>query len=93
MAKKKKKKKKRETTREATMAAKDMIESYLQEGWSEPAVLPHAVKYVFQSQKHDGSSRYVFTIMSQSINCVCVCDVAQNHIPNLRIFEARSMNE
>jgi len=56
-----------------------MIKNYLDEGWIEPAVLPHAVN-MFPVPKHDGSFRYVYNYVPVNQ----ICDVAQNAIPNLR---------
>ncbi|KAL6596476.1 hypothetical protein U3516DRAFT_671683 [Neocallimastix sp. 'constans'] len=47
------------TSKEASVATKEMIRNYLDEGWIEPAVLPHAVN-MFPVPKHDGSFRYVY---------------------------------
>jgi len=67
------------TSKDASIATKNMIKNYLDEGWIEPAVLPHAVN-MFPVPKHDGSFRYVYNYVPVNK----ICDVAQNSIPNLR---------
>ena len=67
------------TSKEASVATKEMIRNYLDEGWIEPAVLPHAVN-MFPVPKHDGSFRYVYNYVPVNK----ICDIAQNSIPNLR---------
>jgi len=65
------------TSKEAS--TKEMIKNYLDEGWIEPAVLPHAVN-MFPVPKHDGSFRYVYNYVPVNK----ICDIAQNSIPNFR---------
>jgi len=67
------------TSKDASIATKNMIKNYLDEGWIEPAVLSHAVN-MFPVPKHDGSFRYVYNYVPVNK----ICDVAQNSIPNLR---------
>jgi len=67
------------TSKEASVATKEMIRNYLDEGWIEPAVLLHAVN-MFPVPKHDGTFRYVYNYVPVNK----ICDIAQNSIPNLR---------
>jgi len=66
-------------SKEASRATKEMIKNYMEEGWIQPAVLPHAVN-MFPVPKHDGSFRYVYNYVPVNK----ICDIAQNSIPNLR---------
>jgi len=67
------------TSKEASIATKEMIKNYQDEGWIEPSVLPHAVN-MFPVPKHDGSFRYVYNYVPVNK----ICDIAENSIPNLR---------
>jgi len=69
----------KETSKEASLATKEMIQNHMNEGWIEPAVPPHAVN-MFPVPKHDGSFRYVYNYVPVNK----ICDIAQNSIPKLR---------